>query len=189
MDSVWGYDDYGFLEKNARKLCVMYTILMPAGRLCGGHAAYNGTIRPVPIRRCRVSKSSFIGVGAAFLMAFVLLFAYGNSAYAGSPTGSISGKITKDSGSTNVQGAAIFVTDFTTGAIIGNATSTASGTYTVGSLDAGTFRVQVNATDQGLPVLYYNGVSDADSATSVSVAEHAAVTDIDIDLTSRGLCQ
>ena len=133
-----------------------------------------------------MAKSRFIGVGAAFLMAFILLIAYGNSAYAGGPTGSISGTITKDSGGTDVLGAVIFVTDFTTGAVVGNATSTASGTYTVGSLDAGTYRVQVNATDQDLPVMYYNGASDADSAASVTVAEHATVLNIDFDLSNGG---
>ena len=91
-----------------------------------------------------MSKSKFVGVGAAFLLAFVLLLAYGNSAYAGSPTGSISGTITKDSGGTPVQDAVIFVTDFTTGTVVGNATSSAIGVYSVGSLDAGTYRVQVN---------------------------------------------
>ena len=45
-----------------------------------------------------MSKSSFIGVGAAFLLALILFIAYGNSAYAGGPTGSISGNIYEDDG-------------------------------------------------------------------------------------------
>ena len=46
--------------------------------------------------------------------------------------------------------------------------------------------LQVNATDQGLPIMYYNGASDADSAASVTVAEHAAVANIDFDLSNGG---
>ncbi|MCH7653056.1 MAG: carboxypeptidase regulatory-like domain-containing protein, partial [Chloroflexi bacterium] len=133
-----------------------------------------------------MSKSKFVGVGAAFLLAFILLLAYGNSAYAQVPSGSISGTIYENDGSTPVQGAIIFVTDFTTGEVLGNASSSAFGVYSVGSLDTGTYRVQVNATDAGWPVQYYNGASDADSATSVSVTDTVDTSGIDFTLSNGG---
>ncbi len=164
--------------------CTQYSCRRAA--ISGDYAAYDGAVCPVTIRRCRVSKSSFIGVGAAFLMALILLMAYGNSAYAQVPTGSISGTIYENDGTTPVQDAVIFVTDFTTGEVLGNATSTALGAYTVGSLGTGTYRVQVNATDQGWPVQFYSGASDADSATAVSVTDTVDTSGIDFTLSNGG---
>ena len=114
------------------------------------------------------------------------VFAYSGTAEAQTPSGSISGKVTEDDGTTPVVGAVIFVSDFTTGAAVGNATSTASGTYTVSTLGTGTYRVHVNAKDQGYGIEYSSNVADADSATAVSVTDTVDTPNIDFTLSSGG---
>ena len=105
---------------------------------------------------------------ASLLVAY---FAVGGLASAASPTGSITGTVFAGDGVTPISGAAVFVNHFGTGDAAGRALTAADGTYTVSALSTGQYRVQVNARQLGYPVIYYDGATDAASATAVSVTE------------------
>ena len=104
----------------------------------------------------------------ASLLAF---FTAGNLVGAASPSGAIAGTVFASDGTTPIFGAAVFVNEFQTGEAAGNALTAADGTYTVSGLATGLYRVQVDARQLGYPVIYYNGATDAASATAVSVTE------------------
>ena len=125
-------------------------------------------------------KLAFVGFWVA-LVAFALasIPAAEGSPSGQSPTGSISGTVTRDDGGTPIQGAVVFVNDFRTGAAAGRAISDTNGTHTVIGLRDGQYRVHVNATLQGFVLQYYDGALDSEGATAVSVVNGTETPRID----------
>ena len=123
-------------------------------------------------RRNFTSYSASRWVFRILLLAIlVALSATGSIVGAASPNGAISGTVFEGNGTTPISGAAVFVNEFQTGEAAGRALTAADGTYTVSGLATGLYRVQVNARQLGYPVIYYDGATDAESATAVSVTD------------------
>ncbi len=130
---------------------------------------------------------TLVGALAALMVfAAATLLATAGVASADPPTGSISGVVSQAATDTPVVGAVVFVNDSQTGAAQGNTSTGADGSYTVSGLATGTYRVHVNATAQGYPLRYYDGASDAESATLVSVVNGIDTSSIDFTLPSGG---
>ena len=134
----------------------------------------------------KLDKMTFVWPLLAASIVITALFAFTGSVSAQTPTGSISGEVLKDDGVTPVVNAVVFVNDFTTGAAIANATTTSSGAYTVNELDTGTYRVHVNATEQGFPIEFYDDTDVPDSATAVSVTDTVDTPNIDFLMPTGG---
>jgi hypothetical protein len=67
-----------------------------------------------------VKRTSLFWSLMTAIAVMVAVFAYTGTAESATPTGSISGTVTEDDGSTPVVGGVIFVSDFTTGAAAGS---------------------------------------------------------------------
>ncbi|MEE8442956.1 MAG: carboxypeptidase-like regulatory domain-containing protein, partial [Dehalococcoidia bacterium] len=123
---------------------------------------------------------------AVLIFAVAALFVTIGTANADPPTGSISGTVIEAATSTPLEGAVVFVNDAQTGDAAGNATTAANGTYTVSGLATGSYRVQVNATSLGYPIIYYNSASGPDTATAVAVVNAVDTPSIDFSLSTGG---
>ena len=73
-----------------------------------------------------------------------------------------------------------------TGEAAGNTTTSASGTYTVGGLAGGSYRVHVNATAQGIPIQYYVGSPTPEGATAVDVVDDTETPNINFTMATAG---
>ena len=131
-------------------------------------------------------SSTILIVSALVLIGLTAFFTVPGRASDGGPTGSISGTVYEDDGVTPVEGAVIFVNDFDTGRAFGNATTSPAGIYTVSGLHTGDYRVQVNNTSQGFPILYYGGTVAPESAAAVAVVGGSDTGGIDFVLMVGG---
>ena len=120
----------------------------------------------------------------AFLALLALFATWGTVSAAGG-TGSVSGTV-RDAATSPVEGAVVFINDFASGAAAGNTVTASDGTYTLSDLGTGDYRVQVNASELGFPVQYYDGVQDAESAAGVAVVDGVDTGGIDFTLPTAG---
>ena len=100
-------------------------------------------------------------------------------------TGAISGKVTSD-GSTGIANVQVAAWDYLTNNWIGGTNTASDGTYTVYGLLAGDYKVFVDGSIKGYNRLFYGGISDAASATKVTVTGTATTINKDVTLAIAG---
>jgi 5-hydroxyisourate hydrolase-like protein (transthyretin family) len=100
------------------------------------------------------------------------------------PGGSISGRVTKDTDGTGIQGVWIWIYD-TTWQWVNPSQTDSSGSYTVSKLPAGSYYVGTS-NDLGYINEYYNNVTTSSAATQVSVVLGSSTPNIDFGLTLGG---
>ena len=124
--------------------------------------------------------------GLLLAISAITLLVIGGGSLSAQTTGSITGTVLLDDGSTAVNDAVVFVNEYRTGAAAGTTVTDTDGTYTVSGLEGGRYFVFVNAVRQGYPVQFYDGASDVRSATTVLVAAGDTTAGIDFALDSGG---
>ena len=106
------------------------------------------------------------------------------NAIAADPTGSISGTVTRQSDSSPIVGAAVFVNGVN--GLTANTTTDIAGNYTVTGLGTSDYKVHVNATQQGIPVQYYVNSPTAAGADPVPVVDGADTPGINFVIATAG---
>ena len=86
--------------------------------------------------------------------------------------GTITGFVLQSGSNTPVMGAAVRVRGCSTRRLVALATTDASGEYAITGLAAGTYRVEVDAIDQGFSLLFYNNTPESSKANAVSVGPY-----------------
>ena len=119
------------------------------------------------------------------IIAMLAFFAAIGTANAESP-GAISGTVTESGTGDSIPGVAVFVNNFETGAAAGSTVTSGDGTYLVGNLAAGKYRVKFDGSLLGFPIQFYNGKSVPKDATAVTVTAGATSTSINAALLSGG---
>ena len=100
--------------------------------------------------------------------------------------GSISGTVYGADGTTPIANADIWADSYDCCGGGGGARSASDGTYTIGGLAGGDYRVQVFVRGQNLAGQFYDGETGWDDATRVTVTTDLTTTDIDFTLASGG---
>ena len=100
--------------------------------------------------------------------------------------GTITGTVYGADGVTPVPRAHISAGAYDGDGVWGWAESAQDGTFAVGGLASGDYRVQVHAPDQGLAVEFYNDTNDWSQATRVSVTAGQTTANIDFSLAAGG---